>query len=355
MIRLLFKFIFILLLTNLEMAFAQPKSETDVLSNWKRTHFVAYCNIFDFEGKLILEVPGNICYFMPDGHLVSGNTSGLTLYNPDKSKAWEILGHFHHQLTLSNDGKFILAISSKVLNKDGKKIRYDVLYKVDMKGNIVGTIDTIKIFEAMKFEFTITPFTWDPAYKDADHELSHINSFYEVPKQNSPEKSALKEGQFVVNSISAGSFLLDAKLEKAIMHFPFKTSLNVTHDVQPQPDGTLLYINNLVLQKNVTEPYQAPFSNVETYDPKLKEAKVIFQAEPPQAFFSKACGGVQKLTDSVILISHMFMGSYIYDTKQKRILKTTLLDIPNSNGALRAVQNAKLVNLESFLSHWKSN
>ncbi len=138
------------------------------------------------------------------------------------------------------------------------------------------------------------------------------------------------------------------------MHFPFKTSLNVTHDVQPQPDGTLLYLNNLVLQKNEMEPYQAPFSNIETYDPKLKKAKVVFQADPPQAFYSIACGGVQQLTDSVILISHMFMGAYIFDIKQKKILSTILLDFPNSNGALRAVQNAKLVNLDGFLSHWKS-
>lgn len=349
-------FAIVLFLIAFKSAFALTKNEGKQAGEWNRTHYVAYCNIFDIDGKLLLELPGNICYFIPDGHLVSANTFALTLYNPDKSKAWEIPGHFHHQVTLTNDGKFILAISSKILKKDGKNIRYDVLYKVNMQGKIIATTDSVKIYEAMKIEYWVSPFTWDPAYKDADHELSHVNSFYEVPKQNFPAKSAFQEGQFVVNSVSTGSFLLDENLNKVVRHIPFTTSLfNVTHDVQPQADGTLLYFNNMVLQKNEKEPYQAPFSNIETYDPKTKKIKVVFQASPPQAFYSKACGGVQQLTDSILLISHMFMGTYIFDMKQKKVLSTTLLDIPNSNGALRAVQNAKLVNLDGFLSHWKPN
>jgi hypothetical protein len=128
---------------------------------------------------------------------------------------------------------------------------------------------------------------------NVDLEVSHFNSFYEIPKLK--VKSPLpevKEGNFIVNGRGDGLFILSPDFKTLLRHIDLPQSLNhQVHDAQILEDGRLLIFNNLTKESNSLRP----ISSIQEID--LAKNKIIFEftGTPKGVFYTKVGGAVQKL------------------------------------------------------------
>ena len=207
---------------------------------WLNHQIVVGCRIFDINGAVLKVLPGDYCLFFDDGRLLSRNFHGITLYNKDSQKLWHINGYFHHQMNFNQDKTQILAIVESQLN--------------------------------------------------TNLELTHFNSFYELPKFEKKLPPYLHESAFVVNGIGDGVYFLSSDLKTSKKHFFLKQAFeHEVHDVQLFEDGTMLFYNNLM----PSFVRSVKGSAIQEID--LGNDKIVFQfsGKPMSLFYSEVSGGVQ--------------------------------------------------------------
>jgi hypothetical protein len=306
-------------------------------ANWKDLHLVNGCNIFSPSGEIVKPLPGNFCQFYDDGNLLVATETALKMMDKFQAVKWELKGKIHHQLNKSADGKRILALGYKpVENKNNTVV--DKFMVISLDGKVLLQSDSSELLKQVKFK-TYTP-----------KELTHINSFYEIPKLISTRvlPDYLKEGNFILNSFRSGIFILSADLKKVLHNFTLPSSLvHQVHDVQVLENGNLLYFNNMV----TGQQSEGPHSSIEEYD--LVENKTVleFTSNPKQMFFSLFCGGVQQLDQDLVLFSHMLTGTYVFSRKNNRI-ESSIHGTHFMHGRFFPSQQVKSVDLKKFLSHW---
>jgi hypothetical protein len=151
----------------------------------------------------------------------------------------------------------------------------------------------------------------------SNYELTHFNSFYEIPKITAKGvPSYIKEGNYIVNGYTMGFFILSPDLKEILHHQKLSNSTgHKVHDVQVLPNGNYLYFNNIDARS--TELNR--FSSVQEIDQK---GRIVFEFPKTRGplFFSLHMGGVQVLDNDHWLISHAILGSYIYNKKSQKII-----------------------------------
>lgn len=286
---------------------------------WKKLHLINGCSIFNFAGEQVRVLPGGMCQFFPDGRFVATSQTEITMYDKNRKVLWTIKGHFHHLLSLSNDKNKILALSSDVISFEGSKIRVDKLMVINIDGKVLHstTSDALvkKIGLKGKHQLFDQPVIDQLNVKD---ELTHFNSFYEIPKlTNKNLPHYLEEGNYVVNGRENGIFILSSNL-KEILHYAFlkESDGHRIHDVQVLPNGNFLLFNNVI---SGFSP-EAPRSAVQEFDPNLKQVVNEFKATPGPVFYSLSAGSVQSLSDDIWLFTTVMAGTYVYSKSKKEIL-----------------------------------
>lgn len=321
-----------------------PASSSPVA--WEKLWVQNGCSLYNFDRKL-RTFPGDFCVFLDDGSFISATEKSMRRYSPTLEIVWETPGHFHHQLNLTPDKKRLLALSGILEKRKGKIFRDDELMILDLDGKILHRKKMLELFPSV----SLSPVEWggSPHIKalGADLETSHFNSIYEVPRNSySGSIPWLRAGNIVVNGYAHGILFLSPNLSQVLKHVPYKGSVeNALHDVQVTVDGRLLVFNNWVSGRENRS------SAVELFDPVQGTTETVFMTDPPEAFYSQACGGVQEL-GKLYFISHITAGAYLWSPEKKKVLSYVSGTRSDPRG-IEPTQQLKLVDAENFLKNVK--
>lgn len=307
------------------------------------------CTLFQYR-KPPVSFPGNQCVFLPDGSFISATSHSLKRISPALAVLWELPGHFHHQLNLSPDRSRLLALSSEIISEEGKKYRGDVFLVISPEGKILHRKTARSILEEKNVpRLKGWPRNEEVQILNADEEISHFNSIYEIPENSQSGNSWLKPGNIIVNGNGQGIFILSADLSAVLYYLDYPPSRwNNLHDVQVTEKGEFLIFNNMVFDSG------SVYSAVEKFDPLKKKLTWRFTAEPKEMFYSATCGGVQELGD-LIFFSHVTVGGYVYSRTQKKIIRFFAGTNGNPRGG-SPVQQLKFpdpATIEEFFRHRK--
>jgi hypothetical protein len=229
------------------------------------------CTIYDFDGNQKRLFPGKFCTFLSDGHFLTVDNNGISLFNQKSERKWLVPGHFHHQLNMSEDGQRILVMGSELILMSGRQIRVDKFMVIAMDGKVLHEISATELFKQAKVEPSLWKANPDAVeYLKTDLEISHANSFYEIPLE---QRSSL--GRYVINIRNDGIFFLDEDFKSLKEHFKLSSSFtHQVHDVQVLKNGKILLFNNL----NAINKKKHLSSSVLELDAKTK--KVLLDTYP---------------------------------------------------------------------------
>jgi hypothetical protein len=314
-------------------------------------HLNRLCKIFDLEGNTLGLYPGEMCVFLPDGSFLSSTRKNLRHISKNNEVIWELAGHFHHQLKLSNDGKRILTLSSSTVKFPIKHYRADKLMVISMDGKVLHerTSETLLNEVGVPFMESVLP-DWLVEDLKLYYELSHFNSISEIPKITKGHKNTfLKEGDIIVNALTQGVFVLSPDLQTIRSHrFLSDKKVHKIHDVQANATGNLLFFNNATSDTEAS----ANFSTIQEIDTKTKKIIFEFKANPKQMFYSQICGSVQELESGNLLFADNLNGTFIY-SKEKKNIVSTIRATHYEHGQRIEVQHVKGADLTDFLAQRK--
>ena len=310
--------------------------------------FAEGCRILDKSGKELLSMPGQMCLFFEDGSFASADHKGLRFFNHKKVLLWEIKGNFHHQLNLSFGKKSLLALSTEIITIDNVPTRADSFLEISFKGEILNKQNSNDVLGQanMKRRKDVIVAKMK-AGVEASFEMSHFNSFYSIPVQKStPTLSCLKEGNFIINSLHYGGFVLSDNLSRVLCKIPTPTSVNnFIHDMQVTDKGEILIFNNL----ESTKGSEATNSAIQILNPTTGIPIYSFTTEPKSSFFSTFRGGVQKLDEDHYLISNASSGVFLLSKpKANEIFPYQFHKIFSTS----YVQQVYALELGAFLALW---
>ncbi len=310
------------------------------------TNYVVGCTIYNEKMEILRNYPANICVFFPNGNYLKSGTDGLSMRNSQNEPIWSMKGVFHHQINLSIDNKHILAMTSVIAKSEDEKVRYDKLVVIDLNGHLERAYD---FSEHAQYLGKKLPGLWAPSgVEPVKWEMSHFNSFYEIP-QNKIKSSSFKQGGYIANSLFFGIFVLDKELKNVLFHFSYNNAQdNYIHDVQVDKNGYLMIFNN----KNAVGKNQDTYSSIDIFDPIEKKILYKFSSKPRQMFYSDYCGGVQRLENGEILFSDFRNRFYILNRKNeiKRYFETATID-GDGRFIMRPLQQVKQFDLTEFLKN----
>lgn len=269
-----------------------------------QVHNVIECSIISMEKKLIKKLPGGQCAFLPDGRVISGQTTQLSMYSPEGKLLWQKDIGTHHQVNLNLAKSKILTLSSEVNPENKKLVRYDVAMVLDFNGNVTARF---RVFEhKQELEKWLPASRRGKTYESpqivpgVSLEYSHANSIYEIPDNPLAKLNpAFAQGNYVLNVSSLRLFLiLDKEMKKIIWHAPAaKFHSDLVHDLQVLTNGDLLFFSNNGPRKN------DKLSTV--YECQPLTGKVVWRwpLKPRPDIASLHSGGAQLLENGNILLS----------------------------------------------------
>ncbi|MBC7539769.1 MAG: hypothetical protein H7281_13190 [Bacteriovorax sp.] len=319
-----------------------------ILDPQSRKHLILSCSIYNMNGKRLRRYPGSICVFEENGNLLLSNNqkNELSFFDPNMRILWKIPMHIHHQINKTSDGDFLILSSESKIYRN-KKIRFDRLIKINLKGEIVASFKFYDHKKAIlkninKRKLPLFKFGWD---KDNQYlgeaETSHSNSFYEIPVNDKSQLfPELQAGNFIVNPNNNGWIMI---LDHSLTHILkfIKPPADRIHDVQITEKGEILLYNN---QVHYT---QQIYSELQIYS--YPDQNIIWNYHRNSSDFNYPdVGGVQLLGNDELLFSDIHIDSFkaiLLNYKTKKELKVI---IPEGYERLGA-QQVKMQNLNSFL------
>lgn len=348
--------LFYMILSLLHASGAPKPEKVDL----KKLSYLRYCEVWSYDQTLIHNFPGNYCLFLDDGRFIAAEKNGIAMYDANQVQVWSRAGHFHHQINWADGRKYVLALKSDLVQEKDKKIRRDVVVKIDLDGKIVSENNSESMMsEAQSKEMNLQkpslfPVVWTthPDFDNKSFERSHFNSIYEIPDNALSKKNpAFKEGNVIVNNVNGQTYILSGNLDQVLFTRTIPGA-RLTHDMQVTKSGDFLFFNNFNVDEKGHPPQEGPYSSVDQINPLTGKIVYKFTAEPKQLFFSWCCGGVQEIDHDTLLISHVISGMYIVNRKTKKIIKynTKVSGVDDPN--YRAVQQYRAFDLTKFLSIW---
>lgn len=318
-----------------------------VAQAWEKYHLVSDCKIFDSNGVILKKFPGYLCQFFEDGSLASVSPSGLTYMNKNSEVIWKIPGEFHHKLNLSSDGKKILALAQEVITHNKKQYRVDKFLVISLEGKILHQVLSHEILRQLKVPENPRIIKGEIV---ASEELTHFNSFYEIPtltEKNTP--AYLQAGSYVVNSRDDGLFIISSDLQKGLFYTKLaQAHSHQVHDVQILENGHALAFVNMTYDSSPNNRMSA----IHEIDLGTGKSIYEFMASPKAIFYSAVGGCVQKLDEEHLLFAHVYHGTLIYSKLKKDFVKV-VIQTHMENGRYIPTLQIRALNLTRFLSHWK--
>lgn len=343
-LRLKLFFIFPLLLSN--SGFCKEMSPL--------THNVISCSIYDMHGKKIWSFNGNICLFFPDGSFAVSSWDTLRFYSKNMKLLWEKSISAHHQINLANNGKEFLVMSETYKTYKGKLVRFDHLFVINLKGEILKEFSFYKNRKEIQRLAGRQPSTIAAIPKKnrrnqkVTHEFSHANSFYQIPENQLEKKNhTFNAGNYIVNiNLQSVVLILDNNLDKIIWSLPHnfnKTRDFNLHDVQIQRDGTLLVYAN--------RGERDFFSTIDEIHPLSLKVKPLYKETPPEKFFAEMSGGVQRLDAQRILINIRTEAPKAIEIDVSKSKPKIVWSMVRNKKPRKAFQQIKRFDLSDFLKN----
>ena len=292
-------------------------------------------------------LPGERCIFFDNGDFISSTMTTIRYYTSKNEVKWELKGLFHHQMNLSSDQRRILVLGSVhgSTRHDSANLHAQ-LNIVGIDGQIERSLDFSAALEQFRLQsHAIINSNRDPV--PVNQQGIHLNSFYEIPaiKDGVKVPSYIQPGNFVINGLVQGVFIIDKDLKKIIGHWvsPFSVLHNI-HDAQVTAAGKLIYFNNMSAHSRLGNTY----SSVDEVDLMSNKRILEVKTNPAGLFYSPHCGGVQVINNDLVLFSHVVAGYHVYSREKKSIIFSS--HAPYLRGAqLTAAQQIKQYDLTNFL------
>lgn len=289
--------------------------------------YVAQCKIFNEKLELVWSYPGDLCHFFPDGRVLVGDGSGLTLFDSELTPIWKKNIHVHHMLSITRRNT-IVVLSSELRKINDPLFKFNTLVKSDIVSernikeplknyknrfaNKSVRVDLIREYSISgkllrKFHLadhkeiplhTLVQFLPKKWAGDFEFDASHVNSIHEVPV-NSSGIAALQKGNFIITDLTNQMIMvLDKNLKKIIWTLKYQDlKYTATHDASILPNGNILLLKNAGIIK-------ADGSSVEEINPKTKKVVWRHFESPRPGFSFHSKGSAQLLNDGTIFYSN---------------------------------------------------
>jgi hypothetical protein len=314
------------------------------------------CEIYEFTAppklqiKLVRKFPGELCLFQKDGSVVMTFPQRVVKYDFQMKEIWSYSARAHHQINASTNGEEILVIGSEIVDvgdKQAGRARGDLLLVLDQEGKLRRSfsLNQNKVqFQTAAWrnaELRKYPMVWDvERFQEAKWELTHVNTFYQIPDNNAAKKSqAFSAGGYLVNDISLmQTFILDKDMKKIVWQRSLpKETWNMTHDTQILRDGRLIYYDNGTAAR--------PFSRLVEYDLLSSRETWSYPKKLRRSFYAKRWGGLQFLDSGNVLFTDISGVPRVVEIDREGQEKWTW-ELPS----YKYLQQARLENLTQFLS-----
>ncbi|NQY99672.1 MAG: hypothetical protein HRT45_03265 [Bdellovibrionales bacterium] len=337
--------------TVLFVRFAQAESSRIT----KKEHTVVGCRIYNSKGQRVWVYKARFCLFLEDGSFISSNGYNLEKHSKEFELLWSRDLKVHHQVNWNSDKTKLLVISEDYHEYKGEKIKFDTLIIADSETG--ATQQKYSLYEDRANIERLSPkgrgdstihipelVRRTPSIKN---QFSHLNSFYEIPDNESAKKDPVfSKGNFVINlNYKFMIAILDSKLERVIrvIHHSELDNDESMHDVQVLSSGELLIYYN--------RSFRGDHSSLVKYDPIKKIMTTLFESEPKTVFNAKVCGGIQELDNGNLLYSDVTQGAWVYEIdpskSNKRVWSLRIDDIVDKTK--QYIQQAKREDLTQFL------
>lgn len=240
-------------------------------------NYVIDCKIHNDKLEFVKNLQGKLCVFLEDGSFIRapyGFEKKLSRISAYGEELWRRDILTHHQINLSLDKKNLLVLSQEDKDFEWCKLRQDVVLVLDIEtGKTLKRMEIPRklndFFDKYRQARLIKDLTYSPG---ANCEISHFNSFYEIPDNPSGLRiDAFKKGNYIANSAGEAFFILDKNLKKIIWHDDIRENvLGSVHDAQVLRSGKVLFYNNSG-RRNFRKQ-----TTMDLYDPITKKVITIF-------------------------------------------------------------------------------
>jgi hypothetical protein len=242
---------------------------------------------------------------------------GLARLDKDSNVIWTVSDHFHHDVTIGEDGN-IYSLVHRISNEKVPEIPEikqpyfrDYIVVVSPDGKVLKEID---LFDAMIRRFKKTgeeQSLYSFVYR-RNGDFLHTNTAKYIPKAFADKNPDVETGQILVSFRSMSMLAaVDPETDEVVwtLQGPWKSQ----HDPDMLPNGNLLIFDNN--GRRVVGGH----SSVLEYDP-VKEESVWLYTGQDHGFDSDIRGGQQKLSNGNILITESQGGRLLELTPEKELV-----------------------------------
>lgn len=283
------------------------------------------CQVFDNDGKIFGEIPGQFCGFLPGKGLVSIQGPHLALFDAEAKKVWSrTLEDPHHDLTVSIERAEIVALDKIMfdINPEVTKVVSNEIFVFDGDGNEKfhwSEKENLGVLAEL-----IAP--RDPLTKPFrpeiyNFEFGHINSVQIIPEGFIQTWGpAFRSGNLLV---SFGEWELLAVIErpsgKIVWSFREEGYRGIVHSPRLTPDGQIVYFKNHSSAKETNTQYRR--SEIALIGPGDTAPNWSFSASRPNLFYSDPYGHVEALPNGNFLVTDNPQGGRAFEvTREKKIV-----------------------------------
>lgn len=274
--------------------------------------------IYDTSGQLLFKPKdAYLCAYHDNGSVVEGNPmrGTLSMYDKNNQLLWSSQENVHHMINFTRDMQKIMLITSEIIPLSKQPVRSDCFSIRDLKNTKIHEWCVGAHLEELLILGYGDQGLWDVGvnsfYKNesAPKEVSHANSFYEIPKNAlSATNPAFAEGNFIVHLYGPLKMLmiLDPSLQKILWHkkmdrfnFDGTTYVVHSHDNQITPEGNLLSYFSTIENGANTKPHSR------LMEINLLTNEVIWQYKrnPSENFHSPISGNLTLLKNGNFLFN----------------------------------------------------
>lgn len=311
------------------------------------------CELINRDGKTVKQYPHTFCQYLPNGRMLaldqkfnSDSESTISLFEKDGSIVWQIHRFAHHIFHLNLDRTRILTLGSVEKMYEGRLTRADSLLIIDMDGKLLqewNLFDSLAEIEDRTGEHKVFLENNMSSYYRAKREVSHVNSIYEIPKNDlALINPAFSAGNYIVNLyLPLMRFIVLSSDFKKILWIS-KNRYNA-HDVQVLPSGEILFYQN-------SSASNATVSDLVKLNPITEEVTWSFGQQ--ERFFSEIHGNIQFLSKDVFLytdVKNKLPRAFVKNLRGETLWSF----IPSTSKNTEGFAVASYVNLEGFLSNSK--
>ena len=315
-------------------------------------HVQIDCHILNSHFLMVKSFPGDYCAFFPNGEWISLTGKVIDLH----SKTNQLRLHFpqmgHDEIMLSKNEENIFFLSSEIRQYNGKPTRFDIINKSDRNGKLVARWDLFEHREEVlakldlkEPDLSITPERMDEALPEIKYEFAHLNSIYEIPK-NDLEKNYpyLAEGNLLVTFNGLGGVVVfDPELKNIQYAYRLvKTNLYGISDGQILSNGHLLIFTN------------DKYSSIHEFNMQQAKIEWSFNLRGSMTSSSFKLGSVQALSNNNIFISENSnnIGKMLEVSRLGAVKRIQLNDIIDSRTRKPTyIHRAKKINLDKFIEN----